>query len=320
MNLSQLLTIGVPADGNLDTVREIQPGGLIFFERNAGTPPEMRRLARHAGEMLEIAPFVCIDHEGGRVQRLKDGFSLIPPAREVGKSGAQAVMLSAMNAAAELRAAGINTNFAPVCDVPTHPDDTIIGNRAYSDNPIRASLLAAEYVRGAQPSILCCAKHFPGHGGVGVDSHTGLPSFEGSRDELEAHLTPFRGAMAAGVASMMIAHVQVPCLDESGAPASLSQPIVTGLLREELGFRGLIWTDDLEMHALNQDETGQNAVRAIAAGCDVILVCHTRDKMLEAKAALEKAVRDGVLSEERVEDALNRVEWAKKRFGIIKSE
>ncbi len=319
MNISQLFSIGIPEGGNLDAVRELQPGGVVLFARNAQKPAELRRVARNLNEILEIAPFVAIDHEGGRVQRLTDGYTVIPPAREVGKQGARAVHLSAMNAAAELRNAGINLNFAPVCDVPSHVGDTIIGNRAYSDDPIRASLLAAEYVRGAQGSILCCAKHFPGHGGVGVDSHTGLPVFEGTRAELEAHLTPFRGALAAGVGSMMIGHIAVPCLDDSGAPASLSAPIVTGLLREEFGFRGLIVTDDMEMHALDQSKTGENVVRALQAGCDHVLICHSKDKAFEAKAAIERALRDGVLSETRVQDALSRVEWAKKRFGIIKA-
>lgn len=319
MNISQLLTIGVGADGNLDAVRELQPGGVIFFERNAKTPPEMRRVARTLGEISEVAPFIAIDHEGGRVQRLKDGYSILPPAREIGSQGARATHLGAMNASAELRNAGINLNFAPVCDVPTHPEDTIIGDRAFSEDPIRASLLAAEYVRGAQGSILCCAKHFPGHGGVGVDSHTGLPIYQGTRADLEAHLTPFRGAIAAGVGSMMMAHIVVPCLDESGAPASLSEKIVTGVLREEFGFRGVIFTDDLEMHALDQDKTGENAVRALQAGCDNVLICHTKEKAFEAKETIERALRDGVLSAERVEDALSRIEWAKKRFGILKS-
>lgn len=319
MNLSQLLTIGIPENGDLDAIRELQPGGVVLFGRNAQKPAELRRLARTLGEMLEVAPFIAVDHEGGRVQRLTDGFSIVQPAREVGNQGARAVNLSAMNAAAELRNAGINVNFAPVCDVPTHEGDTVIGDRAYSNDPIRASLLAAEYIRGAQGSILCCAKHFPGHGGVGVDSHLGLPTFEGTRAELEAHLAPFRGAMAAGVGSMMIGHISVPYLDDSGAPASLSEKIVTGVLREEMGFRGLIFSDDLEMHALDQTQSGENAVRALRAGCDNVLICHTADKAREALRAIEIALQNGGLSEARIQDALNRVEWAKKRFGIVKT-
>lgn len=311
--------IGIPADGDLSTVRELQPGGIILMGRNAGTPTEVRRLVRTAQENLEIPALVGTDHEGGRVQRLRDGYTIVPPAREVGAGGAQNVGITAMNVAAELRASGINTNFAPVCDVPVHEDDTVIGHRAYSTDPIKAGLLAAEYVRGAQPTILCCAKHFPGHGGVGVDSHHGLPSFAGSREELEFHLGPFRAAMAAGVGSVMVSHVAIPALDPTGAPSSLSAPIITGLLREELGFRGLVFTDDMEMKALDQEEEGQNAVRAIAAGCDMVMFCHSNDKALAAKEAVERAVGDGVLPIERVNDALERVEWAKKRFGVIKN-
>ncbi len=315
MNLSQLLIIGLPADNDIRAVRELQPGGVVFMGRNAATPSETRRLVRSINAELEIAALVCTDQEGGRVQRFKDGFAEIPPAREVGKLGARAVELAGMNAAAELRSAGINWNFAPVCDVPTHADDTVIGARAYADNPIRAGVLAAEYVRGAQPNILACAKHFPGHGGVGVDSHHALPTFTGTREELEPHLMPFRAAMAAGVASIMVGHIAVPCLDATNTPASLSAPIVTGLLRDEMNYRGLVVTDDLEMRALEQD-AGIVAVKALAAGCDMLLWCHNSEKARLALGAIERALDDGTLDRARVQDAIARVAWAKNRFGV----
>lgn len=316
MNLSQLLIIGLPKDNDLSAIADLQPGGVVLMGRNAGTPTETRRLTRAINAELETPALICTDQEGGRVQRFKDGFTPIPPAREVGQGGARNVNLAAMNAAAELRGAGVNWNFAPVCDVPVHPDDTVIGARAYADNPIRAGVLAAEYVRGAQPNILCCAKHFPGHGGVGVDSHKSLPTFSGTREQLEPHLTPFRAAMGAGVASIMVGHIAVPCLDDSGAPASLSAPIVTGLLREEMNYRGLVVTDDLEMGALNQD-AGEIAVRALAAGCDMLLWCHSSEKARAALKAIEAALGDGTLGAERIEDALARVAWAKARFGVV---
>ena len=297
-------------------MRELQPGGIVFMGRNAATPNETRRLVRTLNEQLEISALVCTDQEGGRVQRFVDGFAAIPSAREVGQHGARAVNLAGMNAAAELRSAGINWNFAPVCDVPTHEGDTVIGNRAFSDNAIRAGVLAAEYVRGAQPNILACAKHFPGHGGVGVDSHKALPTFEGTREELESHLTPFRAAMAAGVASVMVGHISVPCLDATGTPASLSAPIVTRLLRDEMNYRGLVVTDDLEMKALDQD-AGTVAVKALSAGCDMLLWCHNSEKARQALGAIERAIDDGTLEEARVEDAIARVAWAKERFGIV---
>ena len=319
MNLSQLLIIGLPADNDLKAVRELQPGGIVFMGRNAGTPTETRRLVRAINEQLEISALICTDQEGGRVQRFKDGFAPIPPAREVGQSGARAVELAGMNAAAELRGAGINWNFAPVCDVPTHADDTVIGNRAFADNPIRAGVLAAEYVRGAQPNVLACAKHFPGHGGVGADSHQSLPTFEGTRQELEPHLTPFRAAMAAGVASIMVGHISVPCLDETGTPASLSAPIITRLLREEMNYRGIVVTDDLEMGALDGD-AGEIAVKALRAGCDMLLWCHNSEKARLALDAIEKALDDGTLDQARVSDAIARVAWAKNRFGVTGNE
>ena len=317
MNLSQLLIIGIPADGDLETVRALQPGGVVLMGRNADTPTQTRRLVRQINEILEIPALVCTDHEGGRVQRLRDGFTHFPGARELGKRGAQAVEIAAMDAAAELRGAGVNFNFAPVCDVPVHPDDTVIGDRAFSDNAIRAGVLAAQYVRGAQPSVLCAAKHFPGHGGVGVDSHLGLPLFSGSREELEPHLGPFRAAIGAGVCAVMVGHIAVPALDASGAPATFSAPIVGGLLREEMGFRGLVVTDDMEMLALDQEQSGENAVRALQAGCDVLLFCHSGEKAFAARNAIQNALENGGLSHERVQDALSRVEWAKRKIAII---
>ena len=318
MDISQLFIIGVPADGDVSIIKEFQPGGVILMGRNAATMNEIRRLTRAIREVCKVPPFLCIDHEGGRVQRLKEGFSIIPPAREVGEKGANAVSISAMNAAAELRSAGLNFNFAPVCDVPIHEDDTVIGHRAFSKDSIRASALVAEYIRGAQPTVMCCAKHFPGHGGVGVDSHHGLPVFEGSLDELEnTHLPPFRAAIGAGVSAIMPGHIAVPCLHEGSTPSSLSYPIVTGLLREKINYQGLIVTDDLEMGALKNLDGGEIGLRALQAGCDLLLFCHAPDKAALARAAIADAVAKGVLPPAQVEASLERIQTAKRKYGII---
>jgi beta-N-acetylhexosaminidase len=318
--ISQLLMIGIPLGNDISAVRELQPGGVILMGRNAGARHEVRQLTRHIDEMSTERPLIATDQEGGRVQRLTDGFTTIPPMRELGEQGANAVSLMAANVAAELRGAGVHVNFAPVCDVPVHPKDTVIGNRAFSADPIRAGLLAAEYIRGAQPSIMCVAKHFPGHGGVGVDSHQGLPTFTSTLDELKSlHLPPFRAALAAGVGGVMVGHIAIPELDNTGTPATLSQPVVTGLLREELKFRGLVFTDDLEMGALSDYDAGEIAVRSIAAGCDMLLFCHNAKKSEQAIEAIERAVQDKVLSVERVQDSIDRVRWAKRRFGVLES-
>lgn len=318
MDITQLFILGIPADGDLSAVTEFQPGGVILMGRNAAPLAEIRRLTRSIREGQSTPPFLCIDHEGGRVQRLTDGFTKFPPAREVGEQGATAVALSAMNAAAELRSVGLNFNFAPVCDVPVHAKDTVIGHRAYSDNPIRAASLVAEYVRGAQPTVLCCAKHFPGHGGVGVDSHQGLPTFDGTVDELNStHLPPFRAAIGADVAAVMPGHIAVPALDSTGTPASLSAPIITGLLRQEMRYEGLVVTDDLEMGALQNLGAGEIGVRALAAGCDQLLFCHDTEKAGQARDAIAGAIERGELPRARVEQSLERIRAAKAKYGII---
>lgn len=309
--------IGIGADNDLSAVRALQPGGVVLMGRNAGKADEVRRLTRQIGEACPT-PLIATDQEGGRVQRLTDGFTPIPRMKKLAGQGARQVGITAATVAAELRDVGVNFNFAPVCDVPVHPDDTVIGDRAFSHNPIQASLLAAEYIRGAQPTVLCCAKHFPGHGGVGIDSHQALPTFSGTKDELAPHLQPFRGAIAAGIAAVMVGHIAVPALDASGAPATLSQPIATGLLREELNFRGLVVTDDLDMKALPQDRPGEIAVRALNAGCDLLLWCHSPDAARAAIESIQHALDDGTLNESRVQDAIDRVQWAKTKVGLVK--
>lgn len=319
--------IGVPSGNDLSGVRRLQPGGVILMGRNAGSRADVRKLCRAiAAECME-APLIATDQEGGRVQRLTEGFTLIPSMRELGQSGANQVGIMGSIVAAELRAVGVHVNFAPVCDVPTHAEDSVIGERAFSDDSIVAGALAAEYIRGAQPSVMCVAKHFPGHGDVGIDSHQALPTVLADADVRGTHLPPFRAAIAAGVGGMMVGHLVVPSLDDSrieseiaGAvptPATLSEPIVSGLLRGELRFRGVVFTDDLDMKALGDFEVGEIVVRAVQAGCDQLLWCHSIDKAQGSLDALEKAVRDGVLGEDRVRDAIGRVKWAKKKFGVL---
>lgn len=316
--LSQLLMIGIPADGDLTAVSDLQPGGVILMGRNAGKPAEVRRLTQKIREVCATAPLIAVDQEGGRVQRLTDGFTTIPAMRDLAKQGARAVSLMAMTVAAELRDVGISCNFAPVCDVPAHADDTVIGSRAFSDDAITAALMAAEYIRGAGTTVLTCAKHFPGHGGVGVDSHHALPTFSGTLADLQSkHLPPFRSAMAAGVGAVMVGHIAVPALDASGTPASLSRPVVTDLLRTELNYRGLVVTDDLEMRALGERTPGEIGVGALAAGCDLLLFCHSPEKAAEVLDAIDSALKSGHLTEARVRDSLQRIEWAKKKYGVI---
>lgn len=317
-DLAQLLMVGVPDNNDLSHLRELSPGGVVLFGRNAGTPQEVRRLTRQINDAVSQSgaplPLISIDQEGGRVQRLVDGFTTIPPMRKLASQGAGAVRLMAANVAAELRAVGINVNFAPVCDVPTHKEDTIIGNRAFATDAITAASLAAEYVRGARPTVLCVAKHFPGHGNVGVDSHVALPTDSSTRKEMGQQLLPFRATIGAGIGGVMIGHIALPNVDESGAPASLSREIVTNILRRQLNFNGLIFTDDLDMKALPQNAAGEVAVRALQAGSDQLLFCHDIQKAFAARDAIMQAIENRVLAASQIGASLARIANVKATF------
>ena len=319
-DISQLLMVGVPDNNDLSHLRELSPGGVVLFGRNAGTAQETRRLTRQINDAVTHhgapLPLISVDQEGGRVQRLVDGFTTIPPMRELAQSGAGAVRLMAANVAAELRAVGINVNFAPVCDVPAHADETVIGHRAFATDAITASSLAAEYVRGAQPTVLCVAKHFPGHGNVGVDSHMALPVDSSTRKELSEQLLPFRATIGAGVGGVMIGHIALPNIDQSQSPASLSHEIVTDILRRELNFDGLVFTDDLDMKALPQLDAGEIAVRALQAGSDQLLFCHDIQKAFVARDAITKAIENRVLDTSQIASSLARIHSVKKRFAL----
>ena len=280
---------------------------------------QVAELAGEARELpTELPPWVSIDQEGGRVQRLRAPCTEWPPVASLGRSGDPDLARRFGRALGrELRSLGITLDYAPVLDVDTNPDNPVIGDRAPSDDPARVAMLGAAVIRALQGcGVAACGKHFPGHGDTDLDSHEALPVVEHERARLdEIELPPFRAAIEAEVAALMTAHVQYRALDES-SPATLSHSVVTGLLRGDLGFQGWIVTDDLTMGAITADHTvPAAAVGAIRAGCDSVLLC---DPDPEAQAAvierLIRAVEDTTLSERRVKDALRRQRRMKERF------
>jgi beta-N-acetylhexosaminidase len=299
--------------------REFDLGGIILFARNVQEPEQVAEISREAQELSRGFPlWVSVDQEGGRVARLRRPFTEWPPMAALGRSGdAGLAGRFARALAAELKAVGISLDFAPVLDVLTNPANPAIGDRALADHADVVTRLGVAIIETLQgEGIAACGKHFPGHGDTAVDSHLDLPIVEHDLARLRAvELVPFRAAIAAGVAGILVSHVLMPALDE-GAPASLSRRIVQGLLRDELGFDGLIFTDDLEMQAiLNQHDLADAAVRAVAAGCDQVLVCRGDvDRQVRVLEALVRAIEAGQLSPGRVEDALGRARLAKERF------
>lgn len=300
-------------------VREHAVGGVTLFGRNIEAVEHVRELSDELRSLSRDWPlWVAIDQEGGRVARLKSPFTEWPPMAVLGRSGdVRLAQQFAAALAAELTAVGVTLDFAPVLDVMTNAANPVIGDRAFSDDAQRVGAFGAAIIRGLQDNgVAACGKHFPGHGDTSVDSHLALPLVEHPPDRIRrVECVPFREAIRQDVAFMMTAHILVPSMDEE-RPATLAPSIVTGLLREELGFQGVILSDDLEMKAIADHYTVPDAaVQAIAAGCDGVLICHGSVELQALTLeALIHAVEDGRIPRRRAEDALALNRAAKERF------
>jgi len=261
---------------------------------------------------------VSVDQEGGRVARLKAPFTEWPPMATLGRSGDERLAERFARAlAAELKAVGVTLDYAPVLDIHTNPKNPVIGDRALAERAEEVARLGSAIVRALQgEGIAACGKHFPGHGDTSADSHHELPLVEHPPDRLRAvEFVPFKAAIDAGVATMMTAHVFVPSLDDA-RPATLSPRVVRDILRDELGYDGVILSDDLEMKAIAKEYAVPSAaVLAVQAGCDGVLICSgDHDTQAAALEALIHAVEEERIPMTRIDDALKRQARGKERF------
>ncbi len=298
--------------------REFDLGGVILFARNVEAPLQVAELAYDVKRLAEVPPWVSVDQEGGRVQRLRAPFTEWPPPASLGRCGdARLAERFGRALARELRSVGVTLDYAPVLDVHTNAANPVIGDRALSDDPATVARLGAVLIEALQAEgVAACGKHFPGHGDTSRDSHLELPVVEHEPERLrEVELQPFRAAIETGAAAMMTAHVRYPTLDEA-APATLSPAVITGLLRDEMGYDGLVVTDDLAMGAIAKHQAAAPAaVEAVRAGCDLVLLCEPDPAMQVAVIeGLIHAVEDGSLSERRVVEALGRQRHAREKF------
>jgi beta-N-acetylhexosaminidase len=299
--------------------REFDLGGVILFARNVDAPDQVAEVSRQAQTLAEELPlWVSVDQEGGRVARLKSPFTEWPPMQTLGRSGDEQLAARFARAlAVELKAVGISLDYTPVLDVLTNPKNPAIGDRALADRAEDVARLGRAIIATLQAAgVAACGKHFPGHGDTSTDSHFDLPLIEHASDRLAAvELVPFRAAIEADVAAIMTAHILIPALDEE-RPATLSPRIVSQLLKRDLGYTGLVLSDDLEMRAIGARYGVPDAtVAAIAAGCDAVLLCGaTQDTQVAALEAVIRAVEAGTLPLQRVEDALARHRRVKERF------
>jgi beta-N-acetylhexosaminidase len=278
-----------------------QVGGIVLFSRNIENPAQVRELCREirsAAGRGNPLPLIAVDQEGGRVARFKDPpFTWFPPARACSlfccRNEAVAEAVGAATAA-ELRAVGIDVNFAPVLDVASNPRNRVIGDRAFSEDAHTSAALGIAFAKGSlSRGILPVGKHFPGHGDTSADSHKELPVVRAGRETLlRRELLPFRRAAVAGIPALMTAHVMYPALDDA-LPATLSRKILHDLLRERLRFRGAVISDALEMKAIADSYgIGEAAVLAVTAGCDVVLVCRGENEQAETIDLLSREATD----------------------------
>ncbi|MFT3713873.1 MAG: beta-N-acetylhexosaminidase [Archangium sp.] len=315
-----LFVVGFPGtspDAEVKKLIDEGVGGVILFKRNVESPAQIASLVRglktHAGRPL----MASVDQEGGRVARLRGApFTALPAMRTLGASGDLALVERAGRLLAfECRAMGFDIDFAPVVDVDTNPANPVIGDRSFHREAEQVAKLGVALARGLEAGgVASCAKHFPGHGDTSKDSHLDLPSLPHDLKRLrEVELVPFAAYAKAGLASVMTAHVIFEAL-EAKLPATMSQRVLE-LLRRELGFGGVIVSDDLEMKAVSEHFTIERAVvEGINAGVDLFLVCHGHSVQRRAIEALVKAVEKGQVKRERLDEALGRVRAMERRF------
>src|ERR1700678_3241061 len=306
-------------------IRDLHVGGVIVtgHSLNGGVrnaePYAMAALLNRLQKLARTPLFVAADFERGASMRVNSTTAWPYSMAFAAAKDLTAVSEEGADTARDARAMGVNWLFAPVADVNNNPDNPIFNIRSFGENPQQVAQFVEAYVNGAhldrKNPVLVTAKHFPGHGDTTEDSHLELPRLDARRERMEAvELTPFRSAIAAGVDAVMTAHLNVPALEPDNLPATVSSKIITGVLREELGFHGLVVTDAMDMQGLSaMFDSGEASVRAIEAGADVLLMPKRPE---EAIRALVAAVGKGRISRKRLDDSVNRVLAAKARLGL----
>mmetsp|Transcript_11282 Transcript_11282/g.21363 ORF Transcript_11282/g.21363 Transcript_11282/m.21363 type:complete len:387 (-) Transcript_11282:208-1368(-) len=328
---AKLLVFGFDGSGTKPNVHACNmirqgAGGVILFGRNVDNPKQVTELCenlkRQAGDRKLL---IMVDQEGGRVARLAPPlFTAVPSAHTL--STAMHKLSAAASAGEvlgkEVRAVNIDMNLAPIMDVDTNPANPVIGERAFSRNPAVVSKMGAAWIHAMQDQgVAACAKHFPGHGDTSKDSHLELPSVPHSLSRLQSvELPPFQAAVDARVAAVMVAHVTAPALDEHGniekpgsMPASMSAGAV-GYLRNHMGYKGVILTDDMEMGALKDFGIAEAVTAGLQAGIDMFLVCHTEKLQKDALNAMVQAVKDGRVSVDRLQESVDRIDALMEKY------
>ncbi|MBP1568730.1 MAG: beta-N-acetylhexosaminidase [Oscillospiraceae bacterium] len=305
-----------------EELKKYPVGGLIYFERNLSTKEQCEEMIKNVKARTKTGLFISVDEEGGEIARVGNntdmGTTEFPDTAKIGKTGdPEEAYKEGLTIGNDLKKLGFNLDFAPVADVNSNKKNPVIGTRAFSSDPAVVSQMVERSVAGFRESgVICTIKHFPGHGDTDTDSHKEFAETKKNLDELEScELAPFRAGIAAGAPVVMAGHIAVPAVTNNDVPASLSKDLITGLLREKLGFNGLIITDSLQMEAItDRYSPDEAAVMALEAGCDIILM---PDDLEKAANGISEAVKNGRLTEDRLNESVMRILKTKIEYGII---
>lgn len=310
--------VTVAGDATRQALENYPVGGIVYFAKNLESQDQVKEMIDNSQKDSSIGLFVATDEEGGVVNRLMDtvGTTYIGSMYYYKDDGDETAYENAYTIANDMSALGFNLNFAPVADVWSNPDNTVIGERAYSDDYAQAAELVGNAVKGFNDGgVMCTLKHFPGHGDTAEDSHYSSAYVHRTKEEIMAdEMQPFRSGIEAGAEFVMVGHLIVPDIDE--VPATLSYKIATGILRDELKFEGVAITDSFEMESIADNYSVDDAVvMSVKAGMDMIL--QPKD-MASAVNSIEQAVADGELSEDRIDESVRRILTLKESRGLLK--
>lgn len=306
-------------------IQDFNPGGVILFSENIDTIPQTQKLILDMQKSSKIPMFIAVDEEGGRVARIGNNPKMhstkIPSADTIGLANDPELAYQVGTIlGTELSALGFNMNFAPVADVNTNPQNPVIGDRAFGSDPYKVGIIVQEISKGMQDQGVCSVlKHFPGHGDTSFDSHHGQVVINHDIERLrQIELVPFEKGIQSGSDGVMTAHIKLPNITADDLPATLSEEILTGLLRNELKHEKLIITDAQEMKAISRYwSSSEAAVMAFKAGADIILMPASLD---EAYNGIIEAVRNGEITEERLNESLRRIFMVKLQRNILENK
>ena len=308
----------------VEAIKRYKIANVILFSRNIADAQQLLELTSQIHELVKeetgYPALIGIDQEGGMVGRLSKDCTTVPSPMALCAIGDErASRMAGIITGRELNALGINVDFAPVLDVNTNANNPVIGVRSFSDDPALVGRFGMSMAEGLQQEgVIAVGKHFPGHGDTHLDSHLHLPSIRGSLASIDDHLKPFRMCTTGGISGIMSTHILFPDIEKQDLPATLSRYFMTDVLKKEYGFKGLVFSDCMEMEAISDKyQTVKASVQAIQAGIDVVLVSHTISSLCESAKAIDAALENGLLDSQELEQSTQKILLAKAMLSTM---